>query len=55
MGWHDKRENASGEMSSTLASDVGMLHGASSEVLAIFCEAAAAALWGIALGFYFCW
>ena len=42
-------------MSSTLASDVGLLHGASTEAIAIFCEAFAAAIWGIVLGFYFCW
>ena len=35
IGWHDQRDNSSGIMTSTLASDVQLLNGVSSEGLAI--------------------
>jgi len=55
VGWHDDRENSSGIITATLASDVQTLNGASSEGSAAMIEATAAFLWGIVLAFIFSW
>mmetsp|Transcript_42048 Transcript_42048/g.30259 ORF Transcript_42048/g.30259 Transcript_42048/m.30259 type:complete len:197 (-) Transcript_42048:1653-2243(-) len=55
IGWHDDRENAPGVLSNTLAKDVNLLNGVSTEALAVICEAAFALLFGVGMGFYFDW
>lgn len=55
IGWHDDRSNASGIITSTLASDVQLLNGASSEGMAAIVEATAAFLWGLILAFIYSW
>ena len=55
IGWHDDRSNASGVITATLASDVQLLNGASSEGMAAIIEATAAFLWGLVLAFIFSW
>ena len=55
VGWHDDRSNSSGVITATLASDVQLLSGASSEGMASIVEATAAFFWGLALAFYFSW
>ena len=55
MGWHDDRQNASGVISATLASDVQTLNGASSEGAAAILEAMASLLFGLLLGFIYSW
>ena len=55
MGWHDNRSNSAGVITATLASDVQLLNGASSEGMASILEATAALFWGLALGFIFSW
>ena len=55
IGWHDDRNNSSGVITATLASDVQLLNGASSEGAAAILEASASLLWGITLSFVFSW
>lgn len=55
MGWHDKSENATGILSTTLAEDVQTLNGVSTEALGVMCEACFAMLAGIIVAFIFAW
>jgi ABC-type bacteriocin/lantibiotic exporter with double-glycine peptidase domain len=55
IGWHDQRDNSSGIMTSTLASDVQLLNGVSSDGLAIQIEGFSAVLAAIIAGFVFSW
>lgn len=55
IGWHDHRENSAGIMTGTLASDVQLLNGVSSEGLGANIEAGVAALTGSVMAFIFSW
>ena len=55
IGWHDQRDNASGVMTATLASDVQLLNGVSSEGMAVQVEALGAVLCAVIAGFVFSW
>lgn len=55
IGWHDDPEHATGILSATLAKDVQLLNGVSTEVLATYAEATAAMLGGIILSMIFSW
>jgi len=55
IGWHDHRENSAGIMTGTLASDVQLLKGVSSEGLGAQIEGAVAVLTGMIAAFIFSW
>ena len=55
IGWHDDRENSSGVMTATLASDVQLLNGVSSDGLAVQVEAMVAVLYGLIFAFVWSW
>ena len=55
IGWHDIHENSAGVVTATLASDVQLLNGASSEGSAAIIEATAAFIWGVVLAFIYSW
>ena len=55
IGWHDMRDNSAPIMTSTLASDVQLLNGMSTEGKAIGIEAMSAMLTSIIAGFIFSW
>ena len=55
IGWHDNRENSAGIMTGTLASDVQLLNGVSSEGLGAKVEGAVAALAGMIGAFVLSW
>lgn len=55
VGWHDDQENASGVLSSILASDVQTLNGVSTEALSVMAESTFAMLGGVILAFIFSW
>lgn len=55
VGWFDLKENAPGILTSSLASDVQSLNGASTEGISVILESCFAILVGIALGFYYSW
>lgn len=55
IGWHDDRMNSAGVMTATLASDVQLLNGVSSEGTAVQTEGAVALLIGIIGAFIWSW
>ena len=55
IGWFDRRENAPGILTSTLASEAQALNGASTEGVAVILESTFATVCGIILGFIFTW
>jgi len=55
IGWHDSAENATGILSSTLATDVQTLNGASTEALSAYAEAFSSMIGGIIIAFIFSW
>jgi len=55
IGWHDQRDNAAGVLTSTLASDVQLLNGVSSDGLQAQTEAMFGILTAIIAGFVFSW
>lgn len=55
IGWHDDRFNSAGVMTATLASDVQLLNGVSSEGLSVQIEALVAVLSAMIMAFYFSW
>lgn len=55
IGWHDDRENSSGVMTATLASDVQLLNGVSSEGMTVQIESGVALLTGVVGAFIFSW
>lgn len=55
IGWHDMRENGAGVMTATLASDVQLLNGVSSDGVAIQVEAMVAVLTAVIAAFVFSW
>lgn len=55
MTWHDRSENSSGILSSTLAQDVQTLNGVSTEVLSVYMESSFAMFGGIIIALIFSW
>ena len=55
IGWHDNRDNAAGIMTATLASDVQLLNGVSSDGLAVQVEGGVAVLFAIIFSFVVSW
>ena len=55
IGWHDDRENSAGIMTGTLASDVQLLSGISSEGVGAQMEGLFAVLSGMTMAFIFSW
>jgi|Transcript_11191 ATP-binding cassette subfamily B (MDR/TAP) protein 1 len=55
IGWHDQRDNSAGVMTATLASDVQLLNGVSSEGLAVMVEAMSALATAFIGGGIFSW
>ena len=55
IGWHDDRFNSAGVMTATLASDVQLLNGVSSEGMSIQIEAMIAVLSAMIMAFIFSW
>ena len=55
IGWHDDRDNSAGILTGTLASDVQLLSGVSSEGMGAQIEGAVAALAGTVMAFIFSW
>lgn len=55
IGWHDHRENSSGIMTGTLASDVQLLNGVSSEGIGVQIEGGVAVLTGVVAAFILSW
>jgi len=55
IGWHDDRDNSAGVMTATLASDVQLLNGVSSDGLAVQVEGGTAVLFAICFGFAWSW
>lgn len=55
IGWHDNRENGSGIITSTLASDVQLLAGVSAEGTQISVEGGIAVLAALIMAFIFSW
>ena len=55
IGWHDQRDNGAGIMTATLASDVQLLNGVSSEGMAVMVEAFAAVICGFVASIIFSW
>ena len=55
IGWHDLRENSTGIITSTLASDVQLLNGVASDGLQVQVESMSAVLCAIITGFIFSW
>ena len=55
LGWFDKKENAPGILTTTMASDVQVLNGVSVEGIATVFDALCALGVGIAIGFIFSW
>ena len=55
IGWHDLRDNSAGIMTSTLASDVQLLSGISSDGVSVQIEAFSALLTALIGGFIFSW
>jgi len=55
IGWHDDRDNSAGIMTGTLASDVQLLSGVSSEGFGAQVEGGVAALSGMVMAFIFSW
>jgi len=55
IGWHDQRDNSAGILTATLASDVQLLNGVSSDGVAVQIEAFSSLLLAIIAGFIFSW
>jgi len=55
IGWHDHRDNSAGIMTGTLASDVQLLNGVSSEGLGAQIEGFFAVMTGLVFGFILSW
>lgn len=55
IGWHDNRDNSAGVMTATLASDVQLLNGVSSDGLAAQVEGGVAVLFAIVFSFVVSW
>jgi ABC-type multidrug transport system fused ATPase/permease subunit len=55
IGWFDRRDNAPGILTSTLASEAQALNGASTEGTAVILESTVAVICGVTLGFIFTW
>lgn len=55
IGWHDLRDNSAGIMTSTLASDVQLLSGISSDGVSVQIEAFSALATALIGGFIFSW
>lgn len=55
IGWHDHRDNSAGIMTGTLASDVQLLNGVSSEGLGAQIEGFFAVMTGLVVGFILSW
>lgn len=55
IGWFDLKENAPGVLTSTLASEVQTLNGASTEGASVIAESFFALVAGLIIGFCYSW
>ena len=55
IGWFDLRENSTGILSSTMASDTAVINGVGGESLGPQIQGALAICSGLVIGFYYCW
>lgn len=55
IGWHDDQENASGILSATLAQDVQLLNGVSTEAFGVIAESLCSLTVGVIIAFIFSW
>lgn len=55
LGWFDHRDNSSGVLTSTMASDTSLINGVSTESLGPQAEGMCALFGGLIIGFIYCW
>ena len=55
IGWFDLRENSTGILSSTMASDTAVINGVGGESLGPQIQGSLSILSGLVIGFYYCW
>jgi ABC-type multidrug transport system fused ATPase/permease subunit len=55
IGWFDMRENSTGVLSSSMASDTAIINGVGGESLGPQIEAFLSLASGLVIGFYYCW
>jgi len=55
IGWFDLRENSVGILGTAMAADTSLVNGVSAEGIGPQFETSFALLFGIGIGFYYCW